>query len=100
MHVVCSYAQARSQKYSLVGTQRHSCNNYPVILERYSDASWIANTSDNKSTLEWSFTIAGGVVSWASKKQTCITHSTMENEFIALTTMDKKVEWLRNLLLI
>ena len=27
-----------------------------------------------------------------------ITHSTIEPEFIALTTSDNKVEWLRNLL--
>ena len=30
---------------------------------------------------------------------TCITHSTMEYEFIALTAAGKEAEWLRNLLL-
>ncbi|GJR50818.1 zinc finger, CCHC-type containing protein [Tanacetum coccineum] len=35
---------------------------------------------------------------WASKKQTCITGSTMEFEFVALATTGKEAEWLRNLI--
>jgi hypothetical protein len=54
------------------------------MLEGYLDASWITSTSDNKSTSGWVFTLGGGVISWASKKHTCISHSTMESEFIAL----------------
>lgn len=72
---------------------------FPAVLEGYSDASWITSASDNKSTSGWIFTLAGGAVSWASKKQTCITHSTMESEFIALAAAGKEAEWLRNLLL-
>nr|GEW35691.1 hypothetical protein [Tanacetum cinerariifolium] len=34
----------------------------------------------------------------ASKKQTCITSSTMESEFIALAAVGKEAEWLRNLI--
>ncbi|GKC80549.1 hypothetical protein Tco_1131323 [Tanacetum coccineum] len=34
----------------------------------------------------------------ASKKQTCITGSTMESEFVALATAGKEAEWLRNLI--
>ena len=75
-----------------------SYNDYPTVLEGYSDASWITSATDNKSTSGWIFTIAGGAVSWASKKQTCITHSTMESEFIALAAAGKEAEWLRNLL--
>nr|GEY05729.1 zinc finger, CCHC-type [Tanacetum cinerariifolium] len=40
----------------------------------------------------------GGVISWASKKQTCITSSTMESEFVALAAAGKEAEWLRNLI--
>ena len=54
--------------------------------------------NDNKSTSGWIFTIVGGVISWASKKRTCITHSTMKFEFIALLVVGKEVEWLRSLL--
>ncbi|KAJ9545320.1 hypothetical protein OSB04_025027 [Centaurea solstitialis] len=31
---------------------------------------------------------------WASKKQTCITHSTMKAEFIALAAARKEAEWI------
>ncbi|KAJ9554082.1 hypothetical protein OSB04_018127 [Centaurea solstitialis] len=40
----------------------------------------------------------GGAISWASKKQTCITNSTMESEFVALAAVGKEAEWLRNLI--
>ncbi|PKI68075.1 hypothetical protein CRG98_011671 [Punica granatum] len=72
---------------------------YPAILEGYSYASWITSLSDNKSTSGWIFTIGGGAISWASKKQTCISHSTMEAEFIALAAAGKEAELLRDLLL-
>ncbi|KAJ9567241.1 hypothetical protein OSB04_003207 [Centaurea solstitialis] len=68
------------------------------ILEGYSDASWIDQTSDSKSTSGWIFTLAEGAISWASKRQTCIAHSTMEVEFIALAAAGKEAEWIRDLL--
>ena len=55
--------------------------------------------SDNKSTSGWIFTLGGGAILWALKKQTCISHSTMESEFIALATVGKEAGWLRNMLL-
>ena len=72
---------------------------FPGILEGYTDASWISSVGDNKSTTGWVFTLAGGAISWKSKKQTCITHSTMESEFVALASAGQEAEWLRDLLL-
>ncbi|GJX44708.1 zinc finger, CCHC-type containing protein [Tanacetum coccineum] len=72
---------------------------YPSVLEGYPDASWISNTEDNSSTSGWVFLLSGGAISWASKKQTCITGSTMESEFVALAAAGKEAEWLKNLLL-
>ncbi|GJW25182.1 zinc finger, CCHC-type containing protein [Tanacetum coccineum] len=57
---------------------------YPLVLEGYTDASWISNTEDNSSTSGWVFLLGGGAISWASKKQTCITGSIMESGFVAL----------------
>nr|KAJ0199050.1 hypothetical protein LSAT_V11C600338430 [Lactuca sativa] len=71
---------------------------YPSILEGYSDASWINNLEDHSSTSGWVFLLGGGAISWASKKQTCITNSTMESEFVALSAAGKEAEWLRNLI--
>ncbi|GJU82324.1 hypothetical protein Tco_1284689 [Tanacetum coccineum] len=72
---------------------------YPSVLEDYTDASSISNTEDNLSTSGWVFLLGGGAISWASKKQTCITGSTMESKFVALAAAGKEVEWLKNLLL-
>ncbi|GJW85041.1 zinc finger, CCHC-type containing protein [Tanacetum coccineum] len=58
-----------------------------------------SNTKDNSSTSGWVFLLGGGAISWASKKQTCITGSTMESKFVALAAAGKEAEWLKNLLL-
>ncbi|WJZ92354.1 hypothetical protein VitviT2T_011356 [Vitis vinifera] len=74
-------------------------SNFPAILEGYSDASWISSVRDNLSTIGWVFTLGGGAVSWGSKKQTCISYSTMEAEFIVLAATGKEAEWLRDLMM-
>ncbi|GJX85499.1 zinc finger, CCHC-type containing protein [Tanacetum coccineum] len=74
-------------------------NGYHLVLEGYIDASWISNTEDNSSTSGWVILLFGGAISWASKKQTCITDSTMESEFMALADASEEAEWLRNLIL-
>ena len=70
----------------------------PWVIDGYSDASWISNMEDHTSTTGWVFLLGGGAISWASKKQTCITTSTMESEFIALAAAGKEAEWLRDLI--
>nr|GEW62808.1 reverse transcriptase domain-containing protein [Tanacetum cinerariifolium] len=76
-----------------------SYTRYILVLEGYTNARWISNTKDNSFTTDWVFLLAGGVISWASKKQTCITSSTMKFEFVALAAVGKEVEWLRNMIL-
>ncbi|GJX16474.1 zinc finger, CCHC-type containing protein [Tanacetum coccineum] len=71
---------------------------YPSVLEAYSDASWINHVEDSSSTSGWVFLLGGGAISWGFKKQTCITGSTMESEFVALAAAGKEAEWLRNLI--
>ncbi|GJV31309.1 hypothetical protein Tco_1391709 [Tanacetum coccineum] len=71
---------------------------YPLVLEGYTDASWISNTKDNLSTNGWVFLLGGGAISYASKKQTCITGSIIEYEFVALAAAGYEAEWLRNLI--
>nr|GEV59054.1 zinc finger, CCHC-type [Tanacetum cinerariifolium] len=71
---------------------------YPSMLEAYSDASWINHVEDSSFMSGWVFLLGGGAISWASKKQTGITGSTMEFEFVALAATGKEAEWLRNLI--
>nr|KAJ0221909.1 hypothetical protein LSAT_V11C200058740 [Lactuca sativa] len=92
-------AVSRVFKY-LKGTMNYgfTYSEYPSVLEGYSDASWINNLEDHSSTSGWVFLLGGGAISWVSKKQTCITNSTMESEFVALYAAGKEAEWLRNLI--
>ncbi|GKB28347.1 zinc finger, CCHC-type containing protein [Tanacetum coccineum] len=91
------HAITRVFKY-LKGTMNYGLSyvGYPSVLEASSDASWINHVEDSSSTSGWVFLFGGGVISWASKKQTYITDSTMESEFVALATAGKEAEWLRN----
>nr|GEZ74974.1 hypothetical protein [Tanacetum cinerariifolium] len=66
------------------------------VLEGYTDASWIRNTEKKSSISGWVFLFGGGVISWASKKQTCITGSIMKSKFMALAAAGKETEWLKN----
>jgi hypothetical protein len=45
------------------------------------------------------FTLGVATISWGSKKQTGITHSTIESGLLALGAVGKEVEWLKNLLI-
>ena len=71
---------------------------FPTMLKGNSDANWISDLDKIKSTSGCIFTLGGGVVAWKSSKQTLIATSTMEAEFIALDSVGKEVEWLRNFL--
>ena len=71
-------------------------NKYPGVIEGYSDANWITGSNDVKSTSGYVFILGGRAVSWKSSKQTCITRSTMESEFIALDKAGEEAEWLWN----
>ena len=65
---------------------------YPAVIEGYSDASWISDIKDSKSTSGYVFTLAGAAISWKSSKQTVITRSTMESEFVALDKCGEEAE--------
>nr|GEX06165.1 zinc finger, CCHC-type [Tanacetum cinerariifolium] len=58
-----------------------------------------SNTEDSSSTSGWVFLLGGGAIFWVSKKQVCITSSTVEYEFMALAAAGKEAEWLKNFLL-
>jgi len=89
----------RLMKY-LRGTMSYGIlySGFPAVLEGYSDANWISDSDEIKSTSGYVFTLAGGAISWKSAKQTIIARSTMESEFIALELAGSEAEWLRNFL--
>jgi len=66
-------------------------NGFPSVLEGYNDANWILDSNETKSTNNCIFTLGRGVITWKSAKQTIITRSTMELEFIALELVGNEI---------
>ena len=60
----------------------------------YSDASY-AESEDRKSTTGFVFTMNNGAIGWKSKKQSIVSCSSTEAEYIALSTTGKEALWLR-----
>ncbi|KXJ74156.1 hypothetical protein RP20_CCG014244 [Aedes albopictus] len=67
-------------------------------LEVFCDADWAGDTSDRKSTSGFLIFLGGGIVSWASRKESFVALSSTESEFIALAKACQEVQWLRKLL--
>ena len=63
----------------------------------YSDADWAGDVDDRKSTSGYMFRIAGGPVSWRSRKQDTVALSTAEAEYVALSSAAQECVWMRRL---
>ena len=66
-------------------------------LVGYCDADWAGDIEDRKSTSGYIFCIAGGPVSWRSKKQATVSISTAEAEYVALSSAAQECVWMRRL---
>ncbi|XP_075158045.1 uncharacterized protein LOC142231315 [Haematobia irritans] len=64
----------------------------------YADANWAEDKVDRKSNSGYVFQLNGGSISWACRKQTCVSRSSTEAEFISLSEACKEAIWLRRLL--
>ncbi|XP_070018941.1 secreted RxLR effector protein 161-like [Nicotiana sylvestris] len=69
-----------------------------IIPQLLRDIVMQIGSLETKSTSGYVFAIGGGAMSWKSSKQTCISCSTMDSEFIALDKAGEEAEWLRNFL--
>ena len=76
----------------------YSANDTSTVLTGYSDADWAGDLLTRRSTTGYVFQIQGSTVSWCSKRQACVARSTMEAEYIALSTTNQEAVWLRTLL--
>ena len=64
----------------------------------YSDADGSADRDERKSVTGYAFILGGGAISWCSKKQQCVSLSTMESEYVAYTIAVQEAIWLRRFL--
>jgi hypothetical protein len=73
-------------------SDRHS------VIELFSDADWGNSPDDRRSVTGYLSTLAGGVVTWSSKKQPTTALSSMEAEYMALASAIRKALWLCSML--
>ena len=83
------FAAARRVLQYLKGTKdlrlRYGGSSANLALSGLSDADWASDKSNCASTSAFVWALAGGPISWSSKKQSCIALSTAEAEYVALT---------------
>ena len=63
-----------------------------LIPKGYYDSNSAGDKSSSKSTYSYIFIIAGGPVSWKSKKALTITLSTLEAKYTALTEATREIQ--------
>ena len=68
--------------------------NQKIKLHNYVDLDWERNTTDRKSTSGCCFNLGSGMISWFSKKQSCVVLSTTEVEYVAACSASCEAVWL------
>ena len=69
-----------------------------VTLVGYSDPDWAGDPDDCHSTTGNIFIMAGGAVSWFSRKQPMVALLTAEPEYVSLRAATQEAVWLKRLL--
>jgi len=67
-------------------------------LVAYTDSDYAGDIDDRRSTSGYVFLLSGGAVSWASKKQSVVTLSTTEAEYVAASSCACQCVWMRRVL--
>jgi hypothetical protein len=67
-------------------------------LVGYSDADYAGDRDNRRSTSGFVFMLAGGPITWASRKQLSVALSTCEAEYMAMSKASTEAMWLRKLL--
>ena len=64
-------------------------------IKGFTNADFVGDTNDRKSTSEYVFLFGGTTVSWLSKKQGCVAKYTMEAEYITRSTAVGNAVWIK-----
>nr|GEV98626.1 ribonuclease H-like domain-containing protein [Tanacetum cinerariifolium] len=69
-----------------------------AYLVGYTDADWVGYPSSHRSTSEYCVFLGDNLLSWPSKWQHTISHSSSEAEYRGVANVVAKTTWVRNLL--
>ena len=62
------------------------------------DLDWAGSAIDRKNTSGCCFSMGSGVISWFSRKQSCVALSTVEAKYVTAYSASCEAAWLRKLL--
>eukprot|EP00253_Pinus_taeda_P034475 PITA_34475 len=71
---------------------------YPTLLCGFTNADWVGNSVDGKSTSKYCFNVGSGMVSWSSRNQKSVALSSADAEYMAASTTTCEAIWLQKLL--
>jgi len=108
---ICARFQANSKEYHLTAAKRiikyvndtllygiWYSRETNLIVAGYSDVDWADNADDRKSTSGGCFYVGNNLVAWMSRKQSSISLSTTEAEYIATGSCCTQLLWMKKLL--
>ncbi|XP_050141082.1 uncharacterized mitochondrial protein AtMg00810-like [Malus sylvestris] len=67
-------------------------------LRAFSDADWVGDPNDRRSTSGFVILLSSNPISWSSKKQHTVSRSSTEAEYRAMASTTAKVVWINQLL--
>lgn len=72
--------------------------NQHLHVTAFTDANWASNRDDCTSTSPYIVYLGGNAISWCSKKQKTVAHSSTKVEYRPLASCAAEVLWVKNLL--
>jgi predicted DNA binding protein len=69
-----------------------------LVVACYSNADWASNADDRKRTSRGCFYVGNNLVAWMSRKQSLISLSTAEAEYIVARSYCTQLLWMKKLL--
>ena len=73
-------------------------NDSSITLTGYCDADWAGDVDDRKSTTGYAIKINDCLINWISKKQSTVSLSSAEAEYMSISAAIQEMKWARNLL--
>jgi hypothetical protein len=109
VHQVCQYmsatttthlAAAKRVLHYIRGTLNHSIEFTldPLSLSAYTDADWVGDPDDRRSTSGFLIYLGSNAITWSAKKKPTVSRSSTESEYCALAFASAELCWIRTLL--
>lgn len=85
-----------SKATQLIGLLIRKCNYQ--LLSAFSNADWVGCPDDRRSTGGFAIFCGPNLISWSSRKQPTVSHSSTEAEYKALANATAELIWIQSLL--